>query len=120
MITVFGLPNCNTVKKTTDWLTAHKISFQFHNFKTDGIDPVTLKKWFEQKNWELFLNKKSTTWRGLDAATQASLTTKKAAYTIIQQHTSIIKRPVIEKAGKVVAIGFDEAAYIKIFKTGKG
>ncbi len=115
MITVYGIKNCDTVKKSLDWFTAHKIKYQFHNYKTDGIAANKLKSWCKQKGWEVLLNKKSATWRGLDAVTQNKITNEKAAIALMTTSTSIIKRPVIENAGTIVAVGFDEKEYEIIF-----
>ncbi len=115
MYTVYGIPNCDTVKKVFTWLDKHKIPYDFHDYKKSGISATVLKKWSMQVGWENFLNKRSTTWRELDAATQASVTNEKTAIALLIQHTSAIKRPVIEKDGKVIAIGFDEARYKEVF-----
>jgi Spx/MgsR family transcriptional regulator len=116
MYIVYGIPNCDTVKKVFTWLQAHKIPYQFHDYKKEGITPAQLKKWSEQVGWEILLNKKSTTWRELDATTQASILNEKAAVQLMAKHTSIIKRPVIEKNGEVMAVGFNETAYQNIFQ----
>jgi arsenate reductase len=112
MYTVYGIPNCDTVKKVRVWLDSHKIQYDFHNYKTDGIAPAKLKKWCEQVGWETILNKKGTTWRALDEATKASINNEKKAIKLLTENTSAIKRPVIEKDGKIVAVGFDEAVRI--------
>lgn len=115
MYTVYGIPNCDTVKKVKDWLDDHKIKYNFHNYKTDGIGPEKLKSWCAQVGWETVLNKKSTSWRDLDAAAQEKVTNEKAAIKVLLQNNSMIKRPVIEKGDKVVAVGFKAADYEKIF-----
>lgn len=116
MYIIYGIPNCDTVKKALTWLNDHKISYEFHDYKKAGITAARLKSWSSQVGWESFLNKKSTTWRGLDAATQASITNEKAAIKLLVEHTSGIKRPVIEKDGSVVAIGFDADLYTRVIK----
>jgi arsenate reductase len=116
MYIVYGIPNCDTVKKTLTWLNNHKISYQFHDYKKESITAAKLKTWSGQLGWESFLNKKSTTWRGLDVKTQASITNEKAAIKLMVENTSIIKRPVIEKENSVVVVGFNEAAYEKLFR----
>jgi arsenate reductase len=116
MYIVYGIPNCDTVKKSLTWLNNHKIPYKFHDYKKEGITAAKLKTWSGQTGWESFLNKKSTTWRGLDAKTQASITTEKAAIKLMTESTSIIKRPVIEKGDTVVTVGFNEAVYEKLFK----
>jgi Spx/MgsR family transcriptional regulator len=116
MYTVYGIPNCNTVKKALDWLNKHKVSYTFHDYKKQGITAEKLQSWSKQTGWESLLNKKGTTWRQLDAAAQAAVTTEKAAIHLMQEKSSIIKRPLIEKKDKVVALGFDEAVYEKVFR----
>jgi arsenate reductase len=117
MYQVYGIPNCNTVKKALDWLSQHNIPFTFHNFKKEGIEATTLKNWCQQAGgWQNLLNKQGTTWRKLDADTQQSITTEAKAIQLMQQMVSIIKRPVIVKGTTVVAIGFNEALYNTVFK----
>lgn len=115
MYIVYGIPNCDTVKKALTWLNNHKISYEFHDYKKQGITAARLKAWSAQVGWESFLNKKSTTWRALDAATQASVIHEKAAVKLLTEHTSGIKRPLIEQDGKVVVIGFDANTYETLF-----
>lgn len=116
MITVYGIKNCDTVKKSLDWLTAHKINYQFHNYKTDGVTAAKLKNWCKQKGWEVLLNKKSATWRGLEADAQNKITNEKAAIDLMKTSTSIIKRPVIEnEKDEIVTIGFDATIYENVF-----
>ena len=116
MYIVYGIPNCDTVKKALAWLNNHKIPYQFHDYKKLGITAAKLTNWTGQLGWDTVLNKKSTTWRSLEPAVQASVTNEKAAIKLLLANTSGIKRPLIEKAGKLVAVGFDEALYAKIFK----
>ena len=108
---VYGIKNCDTVKKALTWLKAKGIDFEFHDYKTQGISETKLKVWCEQVGWETLLNKKGTTWRKLDEASQASVTNAASAIKIMVANTSVIKRPVIEKNGKVLVVGFDEVVY---------
>ncbi len=116
MYIVYGIPNCDTTKKTLNWLKDHKVAYTFHDYKKEGISEEKLASWCKQLGWESLLNKRGTTWRELDAATQSTITNEKAAIHLLAEQTSMIKRPVIEKADKIVALEFDEAAYQKIFK----
>ena len=116
MYIVYGIPNCDTVKKVFTWLNEHKIPYQFHDYKKNGINPAKLKNWSKQAGWETLLNKRGTTWKELDAATQATINNEKAAIALMAENTSSIKRPVIEKEDKVVVVGFDEKRYNEIFK----
>ncbi len=116
MYIVYGIPNCNTVKKALDWLKKHKVAYEFHDYKKQGITAEKLQSWSKQTGWESLLNKKGTTWRQLDAAKQAAVTGEKPAIRLMQEMTSMIKRPLIEQKDKVVALGFDEDVYAKVFK----
>lgn len=117
MYTVYGIPNCDTVKKALTWLDAHKIPYTFHNYKKQGITAAKLKNWGSQIGWEALLNRKGTTWRKLDPEVQASITSEKAAIQLLTDNTSAIKRPLIENPdGKVTALGFDPANYEQAFK----
>lgn len=112
---VYGIPNCDSVKKATVWLKKEKLTFTFHNFRESGITAAKLNAWCKQVGWELLLNKKSATWRGLTPEQQAAVTTQKAAVQVMQTHHSIIKRPVIEHNGTII-VGYNEARYEQEFK----
>jgi len=116
MYIIYGIPNCDIVKKTIDWLKQHKVAYEFYDYKKNGISATKLKQWNEQVGWETLLNKKGTTWKGLDKKTQTTVTNENAAIKWLAENTSGIKRPLIEKADKVVVVGFDEEGYKKIFK----
>lgn len=115
MYIVYGIPNCNSVQKARTWLNEHQISYEFHDYKKSGITKAKLTSWCKQIGWENLLNKKGTTWRDLEEGVQHSIITQAAAIKLMEEHTSIIKRPVIEKDGKIVVIRFDEAEYGKTF-----
>lgn len=115
-MTVYGIKNCNTVKSALDWLKNHQIEFEFHDYKTKGVTEAQLKNWIGQVGWESLVNKKGTTWRQLDPAEQSKVTSATAATALMKEKTSVIKRPLIEKDGKVIALGFDEANYKSVFK----
>jgi Spx/MgsR family transcriptional regulator len=115
MYIIYGIPNCDTIKKTLTWLKANNITYEFHDYKKQNITADKLKTWSKQIGWENFLNKKSTTWRELDAAMQAKIINEKAAIKLMTENTSIIKRPIIELNETVVAVGFDENSYKTIF-----
>ncbi|MBS1627597.1 MAG: Spx/MgsR family RNA polymerase-binding regulatory protein [Bacteroidetes bacterium] len=108
MLTVYGIPNCDTIVKTLKWLNKNKIAYQFHNYKTDGIDTKTLEHWCQQKDWTVLLNKRSTTWKTLNVATQNKITNVTEAVKLMLQNNSIIKRPIITNNKTIVAVGFDE------------
>jgi len=108
---VYGIKNCNTVKAAVDWLKRNKIEFEFHDYKTKGVTETQLKSWSKQVGWENLVNKKGTTWRQLDEPLQKKITNEKNAIALMLEKTSVIKRPLIEQDGKVVALGFDEDRY---------
>lgn len=118
MYTVYGIPNCNTVKKALDWLNKEGIAYEFHDYKKKGITAGKLQSWAKQTGWEALVNKKGTTWRQLDAAAQAAVNSEAAAIELMQEKTSVIKRPLIEKKDKIVALGFDETHYQEAFQKG--
>jgi len=110
---VYGIKNCNTVKSAVEWLTKNKIEFEFHDYKKSGITASKLSDWSRQVGWESLVNKRGTTWRQLDEASQKKVTNEKSAIALMKEKTSVIKRPLIEKNGKVVLLGFDEDEYKK-------
>lgn len=116
MFKVYGIPNCDTIKKTQKWLDGKQVKFESHNYRKDGVDRDTLEKWLDQQPLEKLLNKASTTFKALsDDAKQAALT-REGAIELMLEKPTVIKRPVIENAdGKVVAIGFKEAEYEELF-----
>ncbi len=110
---VYGIPNCDTVKKARKWLDASSVSYEFHDYKKKGIDADTLALWSKELGWESLINRRGTTWRKLDEADKEGLTEDKAIQLMIN-NTSLIKRPVIHTAQQFL-LGFDEAAYTAAF-----
>ena len=108
-ITIYGIPNCDSVKKAINWMNENKISFVFHNYKTSGIDKATLEKWCATVGWEKLLNTKGTTWRKIASEYEGKKMNEKLAISIMLEHNSTIKRPVVS-IGKHLIIGFDETA----------
>ena len=115
MYQVFGITNCNTVKKTLDYLKINNIPFEYHDYKKKGLSPEKLQEWIKQKGWEPLLNKKGTTWRSMDVLQQKKINSVPSAITYLLANTSAIKRPIIELDGKIIAIGFDESSYALLF-----
>lgn len=113
---VYGIKNCNTVKSALDWLKKNKIEFEFYDYKTKGVTEEKLKNWCEQVGWESLMNKRGTTWRQLDEGAQNKVSNQKAAIALMKDKTSVIKRPLLEENGKVLALGFDEKEYYQKFK----
>ena len=112
---LYGIPNCNTVKKARDWLDANKIAYEFHDFKKLGIDAATLENWLVQQPWEKLINRAGMTWRNLPDAEKAAMLDNNSAIRLMISKTSAIKRPVLIKDGKILGLGFDEAQYKRLF-----
>lgn len=110
-LTVYGIKNCNTVKSALDWLKNNNVDFEFHDFKSKGITADKLKDWCTQAGWESLVNKRGTTWRQLPTDVQGKVTDQSSAIALMQEKTSVIKRPIIESSGKIIALGFDERRY---------
>ncbi|MGY1489655.1 ArsC family reductase [Methylobacillus pratensis] len=111
---LYGIPNCNTVKKARTWLDEHGVAYEFHDFKKSGISEETLKQWLSQVEWEKLVNRAGMTWRGLSEAEKAAVTDNTSAIKLMQDKTSVIKRPVLVKDGQLISLGFTEAAYAKL------
>src|SRR5690606_22414919 len=112
-VTVYGIPNCDTVKKARVWLNDKGIAYNFHNYKTDGIDEERLKAWCAALGWEKLLNKAGTTFRALPPEDKADLTEAKAI-ALMQAQPSLIKRPLLDRDGQFTA-GFKPDLYAEIF-----
>lgn len=116
MLTLYGIPNCNTVKKSRTWLDSHSVAYQFHDFKKLGIDQATLDSWLTQQPWDKLVNRAGMTWRGLNDAEKAAVNDNASAAALMQTKTSVIKRPVVVQDGNIVALGFDESLYASLLK----
>ena len=115
MYIVYGIPNCNTVKDTINFLKTNQIEYTFHDYKKKGITQDKLQDWCKQKGWEVLLNKKGSTWRAYDINHQRKIVNEKTAIAFLLEKQSAIKRPIIELDGKIVMIGFDETSYTLFF-----
>jgi len=110
MIIVYGIPNCDTVKKARAWLTEQDANHQFHDFKKQGVPEAQLDAWIESVGWDKLVNRKGTTWRKLDPTVQAGVTDAASARALMLAQPSVIKRPVIEwgqDRKPPVTVGFD-------------
>jgi arsenate reductase (glutaredoxin) len=107
---VYGIPNCNTVKKARTWLDDQGQAHQFHDYKKQGVPADRLDAWIAAVGWEKLVNRQGTTWRQLDEATKAAVVDAASARALMLDKASVIKRPVIELAGGVLAVGFDDKA----------
>ena len=116
MTTLYGIPNCDTVKKARAWLTAQGVDYTFHDFKKQGVPKDRLLAWCNAVGWEKLLNRQGTTWRKLDADVQASAADSASAQALMVANASVIKRPVVEWAGgsAAVSVGFDAASWAEL------
>ena len=112
-IIVYGIPNCDTVKKARAWLQEQGLAYQFHDFKKQGVPAERLPAWMAAVGWEKLLNRQGTTWRRLDAAAQSQALEAAGARALMLAQPSVIRRPVVE-AGARVLVGFDAAAYASL------
>ncbi|HVR90724.1 MAG TPA: arsenate reductase [Novosphingobium sp.] len=108
-ITVYGIPNCDTVKNGRNWLDAQGIAYAFHDYKKLGADHAQLARWIEQAGWEKVLNRAGTTFRKLPDADKTEIDAAKAAQ-LMAVHSSAIKRPIVEHDGGLL-VGFDAAEW---------
>ena len=115
MITLYGIPNCDTVKKARTWLTAHGVEHVFHDFKKQGVPEAALDHWLASAGWERVLNRKGTTWRKLSDEQKAAITDAATATELMLASPSVIKRPVLFN-NKKSTVGFSADLYQHIFQ----
>jgi arsenate reductase (glutaredoxin) len=114
--TIFGIKNCDTMKKARTWLDGRGVEYAFHDYKVDGIDPAHLTRWTAEAGWETVLNRGGTTFRKLPEARKTGLNERKAIALMLEQ-PSMIKRPVLEVGGRLL-VGFKAEEYAKAFAKG--
>ncbi len=114
MVTIFGIKHCDTMKKAFAWLDDHGVRYDFHDYKTAGIDLPRLKDWTKQVGWETLLNTRGSTWRKLSPSQQANLDEAKALR-LMSENPSLIKRPVLEN-GNALMVGFIPEHYVEAFR----
>lgn len=112
---LYGIPNCDTVKKARTWLTENEVDFEFHNFKKAGLTKEKVDSWLGQESYEILINKKGTTYRKLSSGEKDALNNNAAAAELMLTNASVIKRPVLELDGKVISVGFKPELYDGIF-----
>jgi Spx/MgsR family transcriptional regulator len=108
---LYGIPNCGTVKKARTWLDEHGISYEFHDFKKHGVTEELLSGWLKQVGWQKLLKKTGPTWGQLPDAVKASIKDDASALALMLEKPNVIKRPVFEQQGKVLATGFKDTDY---------
>ena len=112
--TLYGIPNCDTVKKARAFLTQHEVAHAFHDFKKLGVPAEQLDRWLAALGWERVLNRKGNTWRQLDAQSQAAVVDVASARALMLAQPSVIKRPVLDHDGRL-SVGFDAPAWAREF-----
>lgn len=112
-IAIYGIKNCDTMKKARTWLDDHGVAYAFHDYKAEGIDKASLERWSKDVSWEILLNRAGTTFRKLPGAQRENVTEKKAIALMLEQ-PGMIKRPVLDVGGKLI-VGFKPDVYAKQF-----
>lgn len=112
--TLYGIPNCDTVKKARAWLAGRGVDVAFHDYRKQGVPEAELRGWVQALGWEPLLNRKGTTWRKLDAAQQAAVTDARSAVALMLQQPSVIRRPVLVR-GEALRVGFDADEWEALF-----
>ena len=113
MITLYGIKNCDTVKKARKWVDQHGVDYRFHDFREDGLDEDAVRGWLEELGWETLVNRRSTSWKALDEHTRQDMNAQTALSAIMEQPT-LIKRPLLD-TGHERFTGFSAASYQTIF-----
>lgn len=114
-VVLYGIPNCDTVKKARVWLDANAVSYEFHDFKKAGVSNDMLRAWLQLVDWNILLNRKGTTWRCLDDQRKESVADAQSAASLMLESPSVIKRPVLSVDGQI-HVGFTADNYQQIFK----
>jgi Spx/MgsR family transcriptional regulator len=109
MITLYGIPNCDTIKKARKWLEANNCDYQFHDFRKDGLEEALLRSWADELGWETLLNKRGTTWRQQPDDVKENIN-ETSAIQLMLQYPAMIKRPVLD-TGNVRRVGFKDTDY---------
>lgn len=115
MITLYGIKNCDTIKKARRWLEAQGIDYRFHDYRVDGLDNTLLQSFIRELGWEALLNTRGTTWRKLDESTRSQITDAASAAALMIEMPAIIKRPLLCKPGQPMLLGFSETLYSDFF-----
>lgn len=113
MYTIYAIPNCDTVKKARAWLAEHGVDYQFHDYKKQGIDRQTIEHWLTQKPWDELVNRSGMTWKQLDEHLRP--TDAESAIALMLAKPSVIRRPLIESNGQIIALGFKADQYENVF-----
>ncbi|XTZ39476.1 ArsC family reductase [Salmonella enterica] len=115
MLTMYGIKNCDTIKKARRWLENRQQEYQFHDYRADGLEAQLLGKFIDELGWEALLNTRGTTWRKLDESLRASITNADSAAALMLEMPAIIKRPLLCAPGRPMLLGFSDSSYEKFF-----
>lgn len=113
---LYGIPNCNTVKKAQDWLKNNDLAYEFHDFKKKGITAEKLTEWFDIFGWEKVINRAGLTFKKLTKEQQSAINSPHTAIVYLINNTSAIKRPIVEVEGKAILLSFKEDEYQALLK----
>ena len=116
MVTLYGIKNCDTIKKARRWLEANNIDYRFHDYRVDGLDSELLNGFINELGWEALLNTRGTTWRKLDESLRASIVDADSAAKLMLEMPAIIKRPLLCAPGQPMLLGFSETLYSDFFR----
>jgi Spx/MgsR family transcriptional regulator len=114
MITMYGIPNCDSIRKARRWLDDHGVAYRFHDYKRDGLDEPGLRAWVEQLGWEALLNRRGQTWRKLPEDLRERID-EQSAIRIMLETPSIIRRPLLDD-GETLRVGFSEDDYVDLLR----
>mgnify|MGYP001047085059 FL=1 len=116
MLTMYGIKNCDTIKKARRWLEAHQIEYRFHDYRADGLERAQLDTFIAELGWQALLNTRGTTWRKLDESLRNSIDNADAAAALMLEMPAIIKRPLLCAPGQPMLLGFSETHYSDFFR----
>jgi Spx/MgsR family transcriptional regulator len=114
-LTLYGISNCDTVRKARRWLDAAKIEYRFHDFRQDGLDSATVNRWLESRDWDAVINRRSTSWKALTPKDRDAMDARSAALAALAAPT-LIKRPVLE-GDDLLEFGFNESRYATLLSS---
>jgi Spx/MgsR family transcriptional regulator len=113
-VLVYGISNCDQVRRALAWLREHQVAFRFHDFRVDGIDDVTINDWLHRVPWDSLLNRRGLTWRRLDAVARSAITDQRSAAEAMLAEPTLIKRPVLRRDDRIL-VGFSAPLYASFF-----
>jgi arsenate reductase (glutaredoxin) len=116
MLTLYGIPNCDTVKKARVWLQSQGIAYHFHDFKKDGLSTAIIESWLKTLPWESIVNTKGTTYKALDEAQKTAMSRAETGIDLLTDNSSIVKRPVLERDGIALSVGFIPEKWLETLK----